>query len=195
MSPAPPPGGASSTTSRHLAARAQRGDASALGRLVGHCLPQLRRWARRRFPRWARTAADTSDFVQDAVLHTLRRAGGLDLRGRRALAAYLRSAVRNRMRDEHRRVGRRGIGHQLADSLVDRRPSPLDRTIGDETHTRYRAALARLRPPDRALIVAHVELDYSHDQIACMTGRSRHAARMALQRAVRRLALHMRDGG
>jgi RNA polymerase sigma factor (sigma-70 family) len=193
MSPAPPPGAASSSTSRQLVARAQRGDASALGRLVGRCLPQLRRWARRRFPRWARTAADTSDFVQDAVVHTLRRADRFDVRGRRALAAYLRSAVQNRMRDEHRRVGRRGMGQPLSDAFVDRAPSPLDRAMADEAHTRYRAALARLRPPDRALIVAHVELDYSHDQIACMTGRSRHAARMALQRAVRRLAQHMRD--
>ncbi len=194
MSPAPPPGGASSSTSRQLVARAQRGDASALGRLIGRCLPQLRHWTRRRFPRWARTAADTSDFVQDAIVHTLRRADRFDLRGRRALAAYLRSAVQNRMRDEHRRVGRRGIGQPLSESFLDRRPSPLDRAIANEAHTRYHAALARLRPPDRALIVAHVELDYSHDQIACMTGRSRHAARMALQRAVRRLARHMRDG-
>ena len=193
MSPAAPPGGASSSTSRQLVARAQRGDASALGRLVGRCLPQLRRWARRRFPRWARTAADTSDFVQDAVVHTLRRADRFELRGRRALSAYLRSAVQNRMRDEHRRVGRRGMGQPLSDTFLDRGPSPLDRAMADEAHTRYHAALARLRPPDRALIVAHVELDYSHDQIACMTGRSRHAARMALQRAVRRLAQHMRD--
>ena len=194
MSPAPPPGAPSSSTSRHLIARAQRGDASAFGRLIGRCLPQLRRWARRRFPRWARTGADTSDFVQDVVVHTLRRADRVDLRGRRALAAYLRSAVQNRMRDEHRRIGRRGLGQPLSESFVDDRPSPLDHAIAGEAHTRYHAALARLRPPDRALIVAHVELDYSHDQIACMTGRSRHAARMALRRAVGRLAQHMRDG-
>jgi DNA-directed RNA polymerase specialized sigma24 family protein len=38
-----------------------------------------------------------------------------------------------------------------------------------------------------------MELDYSHDQLGCMIGRSPNAARMALRRAVGRLAEQMRD--
>jgi RNA polymerase sigma factor (sigma-70 family) len=73
-------------------------------------------------------------------------------------------------------------------------PSPLDELLADERQARYRAALARLRPRDHELIVAHVELDYTHQQLGCMTGRSPNAARMALERAIRRLAEEMRDG-
>jgi RNA polymerase sigma factor (sigma-70 family) len=111
------------------------------------------------------------------------------------LAAYLRQAVQNRIRYEHRRVARRGTPEAPSEMLVDPVPSPLDRVITREMETRYRSALMRLTSAERELIVAHVELDYTHKQLGCMTGRSPNAARMALQRAVRRLVEQMRDGG
>jgi RNA polymerase sigma factor (sigma-70 family) len=195
MSTACPAGSSSTTTSsQRLLDRARVGDRTALGRLIGRCLPALTRWAHRRLPQWARTAADTTDLVQDVVLRTLRQTRTLDVRSRHALAAYLREAVQNRIRDEHRRIARRGVQEALPDTLVDREPSPLDRTLSREQDARYRAALARLGPRDRELIVAHVELDYTHAQLGCMTGRSPNAARMALERAVRRLAAQMGDG-
>ena len=173
--------------------RARSGDPSALERLFGGCLRDLRRGARGRLPQWARGAIDTADLVQDAVLRTLRRMETFDFRGRETLAAYLRTAVLNHIRDEHRRLQRRGRSEPLSDDIADVSPSVIDRTIGREAHERYRAALARLDPSDRELVVAHVELDYSHEQLACMTGRSRNAARMALRRAIRRLAELMGD--
>lgn len=181
-----------SSTDVRLLARARRGDRNALGRLIADWVPVLKRWAHGTFPSWARTAADTSDFVQDAVLATLRQDRTPDLPTRRALGAYLREAVRNRIHDERRRLARRGVAQAASDALIDPGPSPLDRAIGLEYTSRYRAALRRLRPGDRDLIVAHVELGYTHAQLACMTGRSRNAARMALERAVRRLAAQMR---
>jgi RNA polymerase sigma-70 factor, ECF subfamily len=186
-------GSGSTTTSWRLIERAHVGDRSALGRLVGRCLPALRRWAHRRLPDWARTAADTTDLIQDVVLQTLRRGRRIDLRSREALAAYLRQAVRNRIRDEHRRFARHGTHETPSDLLVDRAPSPFDRTLARERNDRYRAALARLTPRERELIVGHVELGFTHEQLGCMTGRSRDAARMALDRAVRRLATLMKD--
>src|SRR5262249_15929534 len=111
-----------------------------------------------------------------------------------ALAAYLRQAVRNRIRDEHRRFARRGAHDAPADVLADAAPSPLDRAMARERDARYRAALARLSPQDRELILPHVHLDHTHEQLGCMAGRTRNAARMALERAVRRLAEQMRDG-
>ena len=194
MSTACPADSSSTTTSsRRLLDRARTGDRSALGRLVGRCLPALKRWAHRRLPQWVRTAADTTDLVQDAVLRTLRQTRSFDVRSRHALAAYLREAVQNRIRDEHRRIARRGVHDTLTDTLADRGPSPLEQTLTREQDARYRAALAQLSPGDRELIVAHVELDYTHAQLGCMTGRSPNAARMALERAVRRLAAQMRD--
>src|SRR5204863_9159901 len=96
-------------------------------------------------------------------------------------------------RDQHRRIGRRGMPPRLSDTPADSMPPPLDRAITSAMEARYRAALDRLTPLDREVIVAHLELDYSHEQLGCMLGRSRDAARMALRRAIGRLAEQMRD--
>ena len=181
-------------TSPRLFARARDGDSSAAAQLIVRYLPELRRWAHGRLPRWARGAADTADVIQDALVRTLGRLPAFDVRGRRALAAYLREAVRNRIADEHRRIARRGVARPLFDTLASGEPSPCDRAVATEAESRYHAALARLSPPDRELIVAHVEMDYTHEQLGCMIGRSPNAARMALRRAVGRLADEMRRG-
>jgi RNA polymerase sigma factor (sigma-70 family) len=180
-------------SSARLLGAARRGDANALNELIARYLPTLHRWAHGRLPRWARTMADTADVVHDAVLKTLGRLETFEPRSRHALAAYLREAVRNRIRDEHRRIGRHGIPAALDDRLADPIPSPLDRTLTNAMEARYRAALAALSLVDQELIVAHVELDYNHEQLGCMLGRSRDAARMALRRAVGRLADRMRE--
>jgi RNA polymerase sigma-70 factor, ECF subfamily len=193
MSTSSSAGRSPASTSWLLFLRARSGDPSALDRLFGSCVAELRRWARGRLPRWARGAIDTADLVQDAVLRTLRRMETFDFRGRETLGAYLRTAVLNHIRDEHRRVQRRGVAEPLSEDITDAGPSVIDQTIGRQAHERYRAALARLEPGDRELVVAHVELDYSHEQLACMTGRSRNAARMALRRAIQRLAELMGD--
>lgn len=180
-------------TSQRLLSRARRGDTGALGLLIARCLPPLRKWAHRRLPRWVRSAADTNDVVQDAVLGTLARLDAFQPQGRRALASYLRTAVRNRIADEHRRAARWLTSAAALDGLTSDAASPLEQAIDRETERRYRDALARLSTRDQQLIVAHFELDYSHAQLGCMIGRSPHAARMALTRAIARLAAHMRD--
>jgi RNA polymerase sigma-70 factor (ECF subfamily) len=180
-------------TSSRLLAGARRGDRGALEQLLQRSFAPLRAWAHGRLPRWLRTTADTSDLIQDAWLRTLGRLDTFEPRGRHALAAYLREAVRNRICDEHRRVARWDTPAALSESLRDPAPSPLDCAVGAELDARYRAALARLTRGDRELVVAHVELEYTHEQLGCMTGRSPHAARMALRRAIGRLAECMRE--
>ena len=152
----------------------------------------LRRWARGRLPRWARTIADTADLVQEALVHTLRRLDDFEPQGHSALQAYLRRAVDNRINDEFRRIARRGLAGALDDGQPDGRPSPLDEAVARQTEARYRAALARLRPGDRRLVVGRVELGYSLEQLALLTNRSRvDTVRVALRRALERLALEM----
>jgi RNA polymerase sigma factor (sigma-70 family) len=164
-----------------------------VGSLVVRCLPDLRRWAHGRLPRWVRSAADTNDLIQDAVLGTLARLDAFQPQGRRALAGYLRTAVRHRIADEHRRAARGLPAAEIVDALPSGAPSPLEGAIGAETRRRYEDALARLSGRDQELIVAHFELEYTHAQLGCMIGRSPHAARMALTRAIARLAARMRD--
>jgi RNA polymerase sigma factor (sigma-70 family) len=189
-----PPGLAGRTTSGLLLRRARAGDSSAVGALMARHVGPLRRWAHGRLPRWARSVADTADLVQDAVLNTLRRLHTFDPHGHAALQAYLRRAVDNRIRDEYRRIIRRGIPETVDELHPDQGPSPLEFAVAAEAEERYRASLGRMRESDRRLIVARVELGYSLEQLAFMTGRPRvDSVRVALQRAFAKLATEM-DG-
>ena len=185
-------------SSARLLERAVRGDRSAIDELFARFLPRLRRWARGRLPRWARGVVDTSDLVQDTLLHAFSRITVFEPRGDGALRAYLRQAVENRIRDELRRVARRPpVDYLDADVQVPGGgPSPLDRAIDDQTWARYLSALKRLTPRERRLIVGRAELGYSFTQLAHIDGRaSPDAARMALKRALVRLASEMGDDG
>jgi len=182
----------SGQSSARLIARAQDGDRSALGVLLNRHLRPLQRWARGRLPRWARHVADTADLVQEAVLNTLRNLHAFEPEGQGALRAYLRRAVDNRINDELRRIGRRGQPAELDEAHPDGAPSPLEEAIASQTEERYRAALARLPESDRRLVVGRVELGYTPQQLALMTGRRRaDSARIALHRALVRLAEEM----
>ena len=172
--------------------RARGGDTAALNLLFVRHVGPLQRWARGRLPRWARTIADTADLVQEALVQTLRRLRDFEPQGHNALQAYLRRAVDNRINDEFRRIARRGLAAALDESQADVRPSPLEEAMAQQTEDRYRSALAHLRPGDRRLVVGRVELGYSLEQLALLTGRRRvDTARVALRRALERLALEM----
>jgi RNA polymerase sigma-70 factor (ECF subfamily) len=56
--------------------------------------------------------------------------------------------------------------------------------------------LSRLRPDDREVVIARVEMDMSYEEIAQLLGKpSADAARMAVHRALLRLAVEMKRGG
>lgn len=186
------PIGAVATTA-DLLQRARLGDDEARNELFSRYLPSLRRWARGRLPRWTRDLRDTEDVVQETLLHTLKHIDAFQPRHEGALQAYLRQALVNRVRDEVRRVGRRGIGEEIVeDAHADDGASPLEQAIGTEALARYEAALTRLRPEEREVIIARVELGQSYQQIAAGHGKaSADAARMAVTRALVRLAEEM----
>ena len=179
-------------TSLQLLRRAREGDRAALDALFERHLPWLQRWAHGRLGSWARSAVDTADLVQDAVLQTFRRLDQFEPRGQNALRAYLRQAIQNRIHDEHRRVLTRGAQRELLDGRPDPGPSPFDTLVNTDAEERYRRSLLQLRSDDRDLIAGRVELGYSYTQLATLTGRtSPDAARVALKRALVRLAEEM----
>ena len=189
-----PGGSRDDTSSARLLDRAIRGDRSAREALFARYLPWLRRWARGRLPHWARGVADTSDVVQDALHRTVTRLGGFEPRGDGALRAYLRSAVENRIRDEMRRAVRRPAMDVLDEGqpLAGNDRSLQEKIIHDEAWDRYRLALKHLPRRDQRLIVGRLELDYSFRQLAAIDDRTGpDAARMALKRALVRLAAEM----
>ena len=175
-----------------LIERVRRGDRDALEQLVARHVGPLRRWVSGRLPRWARDLADTDDLVQDTLLRTFTKIEDFDVRGVGALQAYLRQAVLNRVRDELRRKGRSPSRVDFEDLNLAAAGSPLEEAIGREAVERYEAALARLRPEERAAVIARVEMDYSYDDLAEALGKTREAARKAAQRALVRLAEEMK---
>jgi RNA polymerase sigma-70 factor (ECF subfamily) len=176
-----------------LLALARGGDTTALDRLFERYLPDLRRWTSGRLPRWARDLAETQDLVQDTLLQVFRKIDGFEYRGEGAFQAYLRQAVMNRLRNEIRRADRRPAHEDADDALEDAGTSPVEAAIGTETLERYELALQRLTEPEREAIISRVELGMSYPELAeALAKPSPNAARMAVARALLRLADEMR---
>lgn len=191
-SPAPDP---ALESTFDLVQRAKTGDREALDRLFARSIPVLRRWASGRLPRWTRDLMDTDDLVQETVVRAVSRIEAFEPRHEGALQAYLRQAVMNRIRDEVRRTMRSPVPAELREDTPNPSASPLDEAIGREAVERYEAALARLRPEDREAVVARVEMDGTYEQVARALGKpSPDAARMAVSRALLRLAQEMSRG-
>lgn len=180
-----------------LLERIRTGDQTALEALLGRHLPPLRRWASGRLPKWARDLSDTDDLVQETVIHSVKNLQTFETRREGALQAYLRQAVMNRIRNEFRRAKR----HPAPSELDERQPdaaaaSPLEEAIGREALERYETALSALRDEDREVIVARIELGYSFEAVAAALEKpSADAARVALNRALVRLAEQMKASG
>jgi RNA polymerase sigma-70 factor (ECF subfamily) len=179
-------------TTIELLELAKGGDPQALDRLLERCVPALRRWAHGRLPPTARGLNDTADIVQDTIISAMRHLEAFESRHQGALQAYLRRAVMNRIRDVIRHHKRRPEVSGLSDGLQDEATSPLEAAIGAQNLERYEAALERLKAHDREAIIGRLEMLYSYDELATVLGRpSAAAARMAVTRAMKRLAEEM----
>jgi RNA polymerase sigma factor (sigma-70 family) len=172
-----------------LVARIRSGDEAAVEILVNRYLRPLRRISHNRLPRSARSMTDTDDVVQDALLSTVGHLSHFVCRQPGALLAYLRRVVLNRIIDERRKCARQGFGIVLPDDSAEQPPTPLQRVLGREEILRYRAALRRLKPRDRQLIMLRVEQRLTYAQIGTQLRLpSPDAARIASLRATRRFA-------
>jgi RNA polymerase sigma-70 factor (ECF subfamily) len=194
-SPEPPSPGEPLLATIELLRRAKEGDPRALDSLMARYLPRLRSWASGRLPMRARSLLDTADLVQETLLRTLERLDQVEVRGPGGFQAYVRSAVLNRIRDQIRWASRRPASDDAPEVLQDPGPTPLDLAIGADLVERYERALATLPIEEQQLLHLRLELDYDYAEIAAMTGKpSRDAVRMAVTRALRRLAEEMGDG-
>jgi RNA polymerase sigma-70 factor, ECF subfamily len=177
-------------TSFELLRRARDGDAAAVDALCTRYLPRLRRWATGRIPASARSMIDTGDVVLEVLYRSMRQLKTFEPRHDGSFQSYLRTAVLNRIRDLARL-------HRPAPETLDGeqpsvQPSPLEQAITAEGIARYEAALARLRPEDRELIVARFEWGLDHKELAELLGRpSAAASRVATHRAVALLVKEM----
>jgi len=112
------------------------------------------------------------------------------------LQAYLRQAVLNQIRDAIRRAKRRPALDVLDEEMMTGQEiSPFEHAVGVETLSRYDAALAALRPQDREAIIGRIELGYDYKELAMTLDKPTDgAARLAVHRALLRLAEEMRRG-
>ena len=134
--------------------------------------------------------------MQNAIAATLQRLDTFEVRHQGALQAYLRTAVLNQIRDLVRQQQRRPAMTDLPETVANRDPSPLELAIGAENLDRYEAAVDRLPQADQEAIIGRLELQYSYEELAVVLGKpSPDAARMAVTRALKRLAEEMRRGG
>jgi RNA polymerase sigma-70 factor, ECF subfamily len=189
---APPTEAGLASSSMALLVRAQHGDSAARNELCARYLPRLRRLAHGRLPSWARQHLDTEDLVQDTLLQTVRRLDDFTPHHERALFAYVSQALDNRLKDAVRSANRRPAAEPLGDEHAASDASPLERAVSQQALDRYRAALERLAPIERDLVLARVELGLSYAEVAELLGKSSPAAaRMATSRALVRLAREM----
>jgi RNA polymerase sigma-70 factor (ECF subfamily) len=172
----------------HLLNQAKSGSQEAREALVARYLPRLQKWARGRLPGAARGVLETDDIVQDTLLQTIHNLDAFDPEHSGAFRGYLRRATQNRIVDEFRRVTRRPSADQSAGGLAHPGPSPLEEAIGKESVERYEAALERLKLRDQEVITARLEDGMSYSEIGQELGIAEDAARMAVKRAVFRLA-------
>jgi RNA polymerase sigma-70 factor (ECF subfamily) len=179
-------------SSFELLLQAKRGDSGALDRLCTRYLSRLKRWAHGRLPSSSRGLLDTDDLAQEVLFRAVERVETFEPRHEGAFQAYLRQMLLNRIRDEIRRTKRRPAGAPLEDRHAAADPSPLEIAIGREALDRYEAALERLKPQERELIVARIELGFSAAETAEALGKpSAAAAQMAVSRALVRLVQEM----
>ena len=168
--------------------RARSGDRAAAAMLLERAVPGVRRWARGRLPAMARAEANTEDVVQDAVLRALPHLSRFQHDSVGGLQAYLRTIVMNRVRDLIRKTKRHGTTVEVdAEPLADDEPSPLEVAVRHQNVDRFLAALQRLSPADRQVIIWRIELGWTVDEVAQRLGKSTGAARMSIRRALERL--------
>jgi RNA polymerase sigma-70 factor (ECF subfamily) len=152
------------------------------------------RWARGRLPVWARDLSDTDDLVQVTLMKALDKVSGFEPRREGAFLAFLRTILKNQIRDHIRRASRKPAIDELDETVADDEPSPLEETIGGETLDRYEAALTQLPDRHREAVVLRIELGFTHQQVADAVGcPSDSAARMMVSRALAQLAEKMNE--
>jgi RNA polymerase sigma-70 factor (ECF subfamily) len=172
-----------------LLRQAKQGDPVALNHLLTRYLPRLQRWASGRLPGYARSLLETTDLVHETLLKAIAGLDSIDVHRPGGFQAYVRQAILNGIRDQVRWAKRRPGSDIASKVLADHSPSPLENAIGTELFNRYERARAQLSDEERLLVHLKIELDLGYAEIAAMTERpSRDAARMAVQRAARKLA-------
>lgn len=159
-----------------LYVRWRAGDPAAFQALYALC-------AQRGLVSWVTSGRDPDDVLHDALLALLERPLAFD--AARALRPYLSRVARNHEANAARRRACAAHPASLEPEALAAVPANVDGAgFDDDTRAAVRVALARMKPPYRAvLILAEIEgLSYA-DIGARLGGKTEDAVRMLLHRA------------
>jgi RNA polymerase sigma-70 factor (ECF subfamily) len=188
------PAGVESTA--RLLAAARGGDDAARNRLLARYLPRFQRWAHGRVPSSLRDLAETDDLVQVSLVKALNKMDGFEPRHEGAFLAYLRTILRNSVRDMLRQAKRRPQREGLDVDLPLNAPSPLENAIGGDVLEAYERALGALPERVREAVILRIELGFTYAEVAeAVECPSANAARMMVSRGLVQIAEDMHGDG
>jgi RNA polymerase sigma-70 factor, ECF subfamily len=191
---------------------AARGDAEAIRSLFERHRAQLRRMISLRLDSQLAARVDASDVVQETLLDAARKLATYARERPLPFYAWLHRLAAERVADAYRRHWRcasRSVRREaatattwpelsariLADRLVVTDPTPGLILIRQERQEQVHAALARLAPSDRDVLVMRYLEDLSFPEIAAILDIGEGAAKMRHLRALQRMRTHIeRDG-
>jgi RNA polymerase sigma-70 factor, ECF subfamily len=187
---------------------AARGDADAMRSLLGRHRARLRRMIAARLDSQLAARVDASDVVQEALLDAARKLTQYARERPLPFYAWLYRLAAERVADVHRRHWRcasRSVRREeivtttrpevsariLADRLIATDPTPGHLLIRKERKEQVQAALARLAPSDREVLVLRYLEDLSFSEIAAILAIGEGAAKMRHLRALQRMRTHI----
>lgn len=179
----------------HLVQQAQSGDAAAMEQLLHRHLGELRAFVRAKSSRVIRQQESCSDLVQTVCREVLGGIGGYEWRGEGSFRSWLFGVAVNKIRNradfyaaERRDPAREERG---VDELRDAYATicgPSQDAIAMEAVEKFEAALDRLSPDHREVILLARMVGLSHKEIAEELGIELVTVRTRLARGLSKLA-------
>ncbi len=185
------PAAASPADEPALVRRAQAGDATAYGELVGRHQAVVFRTALILLGR----AADAEDAAQEAFVKAYLALPRF--RADEPLRPWLLRIVANEARNRRRARGRGEhlLGRVLAAWRRDDVPSPEHAILDGEARAELSAAIGRLRQEDRLVVTCRYLLELSEAETAAALQVPAGTVKSRLHRALARLRAELGDGG
>jgi len=186
-------------TTATLLAQAKAGSPEALNALYERCTGRLLALIRLRLGRQLRGRLESRDILQATLLKSLDHLDELNGTDTRSLMAWLARIAEHEIRDcadfhaRQRRDQAREVVIEDDALLPAVTRSALSRVILDEEAERLEAALEKLLPAHREVILLRKFEELSFSEIAQRLGRSEDASRMLLARAMTALTLAMSE--
>lgn len=182
-----------------LLPRARAGDLVAQQELFDRFTPVLLRLLHARLPSHVRGLLETEDLVQEVYSRTLAHLGSFEYRGPGSFWSYLRRVGLNYVGEIVRRhepgKAPRSVSGSTLDG-VDPGSGPISQLLRQERFSAFESALECLSDSQRRAVLMRIELHLPFEAIASECNfPSPDAARMAVNRALRRLVERMSHDG